>query len=104
EGGDVARLRRRQRDGQDDGRPHRPSEGDREGAGAARARHVAHDWGAGVDAVSFTGSQSGIITNATHAGARILEVRPYRVQDELDRGRVVVIAGFQGVSYAKEIT
>ena len=58
----------------------------------------------GVDAISFTGSQSGIITNATHAGARILEVRPYRVQDELERGRVVVIAGFQGVSYAKEIT
>lgn len=58
----------------------------------------------GVDAISFTGSQSGIITNTTHAGARILEVRPYRVQDELDRGRVVVIAGFQGVSYAKEIT
>ncbi len=59
---------------------------------------------AGVDAVSFTGSQSGIITNAMHAGARVLEVRPYRVQDELERGRVVVIAGFQGVSYAKEIT
>ena len=58
----------------------------------------------GVEAISFTGSQSGIITNATHAGARILEVRPYRVQDELERGRVVVIAGFQGVSYAKEIT
>ncbi|HEY4221503.1 MAG TPA: aspartate kinase, partial [Myxococcota bacterium] len=58
----------------------------------------------GVDAISFTGSQSGIITNATHAGARILEVRPYRVQDELAAGRVVVIAGFQGVSYAKEIT
>ncbi|HEY4222906.1 MAG TPA: aspartate kinase, partial [Myxococcota bacterium] len=58
----------------------------------------------GVDAISFTGSQSGIITNATHAGARILEVRPYRVQDELAAGRVVVIAGFQGVSYQKEIT
>jgi aspartate kinase len=58
----------------------------------------------GVDAVSFTGSQAGIITNATHAGARVLEVRPYRVQDELAAGRVVVLAGFQGVSYAKEIT
>lgn len=58
----------------------------------------------GVDAISFTGSQAGILTNATHAGARILEVRPYRVQDELERGRVVVIAGFQGVSYLKEIT
>jgi aspartate kinase len=58
----------------------------------------------GVDAISFTGSQAGIITNATHAGARVLEVRPYRVQDELAQGRVVVLAGFQGVSYAKEIT
>jgi aspartate kinase len=58
----------------------------------------------GADAISFTGSQAGIVTNATHAGARILEVRPYRVQDELDLGRVVVLAGFQGVSYAKEIT
>jgi aspartate kinase len=57
----------------------------------------------GVDAISFTGSQAGIITNATHAGARVLEVRPYRVQDELDKGAVVV-AGFQGVSYSKEIT
>jgi aspartate kinase len=58
----------------------------------------------GVDAISFTGSQAGIVTNATHAGARVLEVRPYRVQDELEAGRVVVLAGFQGVSYAKEIT
>jgi aspartate kinase len=58
----------------------------------------------GVDAISFTGSQAGIITNATHAGARILEVRPYRIQDELESGRVVVLAGFQGVSYLKEIT
>ncbi|HEY1100108.1 MAG TPA: aspartate kinase [Myxococcota bacterium] len=60
--------------------------------------------GLGVGAVSFTGSQAGIITNATHAGARVLEVRPYRVQDELERGLVVVLAGFQGVSYLKEIT
>ena len=58
----------------------------------------------GVGAVSFTGSQAGIITNATHAGARVLEVRPYRVQDEREAGRVVVLAGFQGVSYLKEIT
>ncbi|MDF1564695.1 MAG: aspartate kinase [Deltaproteobacteria bacterium] len=57
-----------------------------------------------VDAISFTGSQSGIITNDAHAGARILEVRPYRIQDELERGRVVIVAGFQGVSYKKEIT
>ena len=58
----------------------------------------------GGDAISFTGSQSGIITNDRHVDARIIEVRPYRVQDELARGKIVVIAGFQGVSYRREVT
>jgi aspartate kinase len=58
----------------------------------------------GGDAISFTGSQSGIITNDRHVDARIVEVRPYRVQDELARGRIVVIAGYQGVSYRQEVT
>jgi aspartate kinase len=58
----------------------------------------------GVAAVSFTGSQSGIITNDSHVDARIVEVRPFRVQDELAKGRVVIVAGYQGVSYRKEIT
>jgi aspartate kinase len=58
----------------------------------------------GVPAVSFTGSQSGIITNDAHANARIVEVRPFRVQDELERGRVVIVAGYQGVSYKREVT
>src|SRR2546422_4750922 len=58
----------------------------------------------GGDAISFTGSQSGIITNARHVDARIVEVRPFRVQDELERGGVVVIAGYQGVSYRREVT
>src|SRR6478672_8692498 len=58
----------------------------------------------GGDAISFTGSQSGIITNDRHVDARIIEVRPFRVQDELARGRVVVIAGYQGVSYRREVT
>ncbi|WP_428264489.1 aspartate kinase [Haliangium sp.] len=58
----------------------------------------------GCEAVSLTGSQCGIITNDRHSGARIIEVRPIRVQDELDRGRVVVVAGFQGVSYKREVT
>jgi aspartate kinase len=60
--------------------------------------------GMGHEAVSFTGSQCGILTNDRHTDARIIEVRPYRVQDELERGRVVIIAGFQGVSYKREIT
>jgi aspartate kinase len=58
----------------------------------------------GVPAVSFTGSQSGIVTNDAHASARIVEVRPFRVQDELARGKVVIVAGYQGVSYKKEVT
>lgn len=58
----------------------------------------------GVPSISFTGSQSGIITNDSHANARIVEVRPYRIQDELERGKVVIVAGYQGVSYRKEIT
>ena len=58
----------------------------------------------GGDAISFTGSQSGIITNDRHVDARIIEVRPVRVQDELARGKIVVIAGYQGVSYRREVT
>jgi aspartate kinase len=58
----------------------------------------------GVDAISFTGSQSGILTNDRHSGARIIEVRPVRIEDELARGRVVIVAGFQGMSYKREIT
>jgi aspartate kinase len=58
----------------------------------------------GGNAISFTGSQSGIITNDRHVDARIIEVRPFRVQDELARGKIVVVAGYQGVSYRKEIT
>jgi aspartate kinase len=58
----------------------------------------------GLEAISFTGSQAGILTNDRHSGARIIEVRPFRVEDELDRGKVVIVAGFQGVSYKREIT
>jgi aspartate kinase len=58
----------------------------------------------GVDAISFTGSQSGIITEDSHQGARIIEVRPYRIEDELKCDRVVIVAGYQGVSTKREIT
>jgi aspartate kinase len=58
----------------------------------------------GVPAVSFTGSQSGIVTNDAHTNARIVEVRPFRVQDELAKGKVVIVAGYQGVSYRRDIT
>src|SRR5947208_516067 len=58
----------------------------------------------GGDAISFTGSQSGIITNDRHVDARIIEVRPLREQEALARGKIVVVAGYQGVSYRKEVT
>ncbi len=58
----------------------------------------------GYQAISLTGSQSGIMTNDRHSGARIIEVRPFRVQDELEAGRIVIVAGFQGVSYKREVT
>ncbi len=58
----------------------------------------------GVEAISLTGSQAGIITNDKHNDAKVIEVRPVRVQDELDKGKVVVVGGFQGVSYKRDIT
>ena len=58
----------------------------------------------GEAAISFTGSQSGIITNDRHFDARIIEVRPHRIEDELSRGKIVIIAGYQGMSYKREIT
>jgi aspartate kinase len=58
----------------------------------------------GVESVSLTGSQCGIITNHRHNDAQVIEVRPFRVQDELAEGKVVVVGGFQGVSYKRDIT
>lgn len=58
----------------------------------------------GCSAISFTGSQSGILTNDRHFDARIIEVRPHRIEDELARGSVVIVAGYQGMSYRREIT
>jgi len=57
----------------------------------------------GIDAVSLTGSQAGIITNNRHNDAQVIEVRPFRVQDEIANGKVVIIGGFQGVSYKRDI-
>ncbi len=58
----------------------------------------------GIASISLTGSQSGIITNDRHSDARVIEVRPFRVMDELESGKVVVVGGFQGVSYKRDIT
>jgi aspartate kinase len=54
----------------------------------------------GRDAVSFTGSQAGIVTDATHGKARIVELRMQRVHEALEHGRIVIVAGFQGVATA----
>jgi len=58
----------------------------------------------GVEAASFTGSQAGIITDGTHTNAKIVEIRADRVNDALGRGKVPVIAGFQGVSEGHDVT
>ena len=58
----------------------------------------------GIESISLTGSQAGIITNDRHNDARVIEVRPIRVIDEIEKGKVVVIGGFQGVSYRRDIT
>lgn len=58
----------------------------------------------GISAVSLTGSQSGIITSGDHNAAEIVAVRPTRIEKHLDEGKVVIVAGFQGVSEDKEIT
>jgi aspartate kinase len=58
----------------------------------------------GIDAISFTGSQVGIITDTAHRKAKIIEVKGDRVRQSLSDGKVCVIAGFQGVSTDKEVT
>lgn len=57
-----------------------------------------------VPAISFTGSQSGIITSNTHADARIVDIRPKRLLAHLEKDDVVIVAGFQGMSLAGDIT
>jgi aspartate kinase len=58
----------------------------------------------GVSAISFTGSQSGIITNNNHGNADIINVNAFRIREELTKGKFVIVAGYQGVSLEKEVT
>jgi aspartate kinase len=58
----------------------------------------------GVPAVSFTGSQAGIVTDTEHGRAKIIEVRGERIRDALADGKVAIVAGFQGVSTSREVT
>lgn len=58
----------------------------------------------GISAISFTGAQVGIMTDKTHTKARILDINTKRIDDEIRKGRIVVVAGFQGVTPEQDIT
>jgi aspartate kinase len=58
----------------------------------------------GHDAKSFTGSQAGIVTDTAHTKAKIVEIRAERVMESLDEGFIALVAGFQGVSTARDVT
>lgn len=58
----------------------------------------------GYDAISLTGSQAGILTDTVHTKAKILDIKPVRIQKALAEGKIVLVAGFQGVSEDKDIT
>jgi aspartate kinase len=58
----------------------------------------------GIEAESFTGSQAGFITDTNHTNAKILELRPERVRFSLEKGRVPVVGGSQGVSVERDVT
>jgi aspartate kinase len=58
----------------------------------------------GYDAISLTGSQAGIVTDTAHTKAKILDIRPHRILKALEEGRVVLVAGFQGVSTDQDVT
>lgn len=59
----------------------------------------------GGQSISLTGSQAGILTNSDHENAKIIDLRPFRVVEELEKSKIIVLAGFQGVDPdTKEIT
>ncbi len=58
----------------------------------------------GYEAISFTGAQVGIVTDGVHTKARIVDINAKRIVEELRRGKVVIVAGFQGVNLQQDIT
>jgi aspartate kinase len=68
----------------------------------ALAAMAIHDLG--QEAISLTGSQAGIVTDTAHGKAKIVDVRARRIHEALDENRIVLVAGFQGVSTAFEVT
>src|SRR5262249_50073155 len=68
------------------------------GLAAVAIKNVVHE------ASSLTGSQAGIVTDAAHGKAKIVDIRGQRIHEALDQDKIVLVAGFQGVSTVKEIT
>ena len=68
----------------------------------ALAAMAIHDLG--HTAISLTGSQAGVVTDTDHTRAKVLEIRPRRIHEALAEGAIVLVAGFQGVSTAHEVT
>src|SRR5438128_11206907 len=68
----------------------------------ALAAMAIHDLG--LEAISLTGSQAGIVTDTVHGKAKIVDVRARRIHEALDRDQIVLVAGFQGVSSEQEVT
>src|SRR5947209_11315693 len=58
----------------------------------------------GHRAISLTGSQAGIVTDTSHTKARILDVRADRIREALEQDRIVLVAGFQGISTSRDVT
>ena len=58
----------------------------------------------GFEAISFTGAQVGIITDASHTRARIIKINADKIKEELRKGKIVIVAGFQGVTLNQDIT
>jgi len=58
----------------------------------------------GYEAISLTGSQAGIVTDTVHTKAKILDIRPQRILKALDEDKIVLVAGFQGVSTDQDVT
>jgi len=58
----------------------------------------------GFEAISFTGAQVGIITDASHTRARIIKINTHKIREELKKGKIVIVAGFQGVTLNQDIT
>ncbi|HLF78460.1 MAG TPA: aspartate kinase, partial [Dehalococcoidia bacterium] len=59
--------------------------------------------GLGIDAISLSGAQAGMRTSSVHRNARILAIEPKRVREEVERGRVVIVAGFQGLTEGEDV-